>query len=823
VVGGRPHRLSIEQDPIEVLRMGIPFDTCLSLEGEGGCNAASTVVNAADANKRVIYLRDPGGRIVARKLVAVSTEDTLLGYRLYIAAGDHEAPVTAAFRAFCQELSAAARLPLSAKGEPEQIHPGFWYDDGALPFDAPPEDAPVKAYCRSLGLDPPARPDADLRERARLFGAMRRGDREAVAAELRENWRAAGIWGRAAEWLLDRIDDPIAEARRAPLVATIAVARAAREGPVPMLGLAGRIADQRSAAEAMDHLLRAPRTAALARTLVAVALQSISRAREDNDGHGLDHQALDALPAFAGALPLAEALALCDRADVLLRRVADQGCPDCAAHAGRHIVDAIERAYASSRDPEVVVHVLGSARGSILSARAALRLAARYALTGDAAPALPPPRLQPVQPCPAALRAIAKLRARAPELDGDPDMLAAVLRQTGGVPREGRMPAPREAPFDALGDLLVQLDLEAIVAPFCGDDPPLSTWRPCRWELHHHRRHRTDRRRALAEGPLQGSAAAETCATLGRLADVDALRALLRAPSQHRRYAGEPLALVIEHALARAEHLAAQAEAARGPDPLGAVEALGLDTSVDDVDPIIVLAALERVEHRLAGRAADGGFAFDLLGYDLAGSHLVSKELAVHLAARLAALGSLSSRESAFVRNTLRDRAQHLNGMMVPDLAAAFGPHAAVHAHLSVALLEIGTFDVVFPAVEAALARAGHAAAADDLLPALAAIAASNHTHSLVDVTDEGLFRRIVRALVEARRPDAVLAIYRRLSAPEQVVIVLDELSRIPLLSRQKLSETLAALRSSDDTILADWLQGACCFTGPPDLVRGSE
>ena len=31
LLGGRPHTLSVERDPVEVLRMGIPFDTCLSL------------------------------------------------------------------------------------------------------------------------------------------------------------------------------------------------------------------------------------------------------------------------------------------------------------------------------------------------------------------------------------------------------------------------------------------------------------------------------------------------------------------------------------------------------------------------------------------------------------------------------------------------------------------------------------------------------------------------------------------------------------------------------------------------------------------------
>src|SRR6185436_3067257 len=47
--------IELEEDPLEVMRMGIPFGTCLSLED--GSNAASTVLNAIEANKRVLYVR----------------------------------------------------------------------------------------------------------------------------------------------------------------------------------------------------------------------------------------------------------------------------------------------------------------------------------------------------------------------------------------------------------------------------------------------------------------------------------------------------------------------------------------------------------------------------------------------------------------------------------------------------------------------------------------------------------------------------------------------------------------------------------------------
>ena len=43
MIDGAKHVIAVEQDPVEVLRMGVPFGTCLSLDD--GCNAASTVTD----------------------------------------------------------------------------------------------------------------------------------------------------------------------------------------------------------------------------------------------------------------------------------------------------------------------------------------------------------------------------------------------------------------------------------------------------------------------------------------------------------------------------------------------------------------------------------------------------------------------------------------------------------------------------------------------------------------------------------------------------------------------------------------------------------
>jgi hypothetical protein len=497
MIGGRSYRISVEQDPIEVLRMGIPFDTCLSLED--GCNAASTVVNAIDASKRVVYLRDARGGVVARKLLAVSEEYTLLGYRLYIADGTHREAITEVFRAFCAEIAAAARLPLATSGKARQIHPGFWYDDGVVPLDGAPEDAPVKAYCRSLGMPLPRTITERLRREARIFGALRRKDEEAVLAALRDSYRPSGIRARAAAWLLPRLSPArlIAAARTSPVLAVVAIRRAAEvEGPAAMFALAGRIANWASASEVAEMIPCLPRSTEVAKAFVAAALASRRNASAFDD-HGLEHQTLYHLHQFVEAMPIDAALELCDQVAPLWPWIAEvsPGCQSCVQAAERDLCEAIAQRYASARDPEAVIRCLGRGKKSLLARRAALRIAAQYALAEDVtAPTLPPPRKEPLRPSPAAMRALARLRKREPSLDAKPDMLAAILRQSGGIPRGLLLPVPHEKPFHALGDLLLQLDLGALLARFRLPDGDLESWKPDRWEYHFHKR-------SLAEGP----------------------------------------------------------------------------------------------------------------------------------------------------------------------------------------------------------------------------------------------------------------------------------------------------------------------------------
>ena len=189
VIDGETYRLHTEERPLEVLPMGIPFDTCLSLHG--GMNAPSAILNALDVNKRVIYLRNASGAIVARKLVAVSRDDTLVGFRVYSALPvSSRYAVEAAVDGLAASIAERAGLPLALGGEIDRLHDGFWYDDGAVAFVAGGDDGDAAAYAKRLARPLPPIVPPELGEEGRIFAA---GERGAVATlGHRHDSRAAG-------------------------------------------------------------------------------------------------------------------------------------------------------------------------------------------------------------------------------------------------------------------------------------------------------------------------------------------------------------------------------------------------------------------------------------------------------------------------------------------------------------------------------------------------------------------------------------------------------------------------------------------------------
>jgi hypothetical protein len=122
---GRRYQFGFERDPLEVLRMGEPFDTCLSPDG---CNFFSAIVNAVDINKRVIYARDTEGKIVGRCLLAVTDLGRLLTFRIY--SNIRELDLQAAVSQFVATLARSMGTYVAKRGTVPTLVAPKWYDDG---------------------------------------------------------------------------------------------------------------------------------------------------------------------------------------------------------------------------------------------------------------------------------------------------------------------------------------------------------------------------------------------------------------------------------------------------------------------------------------------------------------------------------------------------------------------------------------------------------------------------------------------------------------------------------------------------------------------
>lgn len=121
-------RLELETDPIEVLWMGEYGNSCLS---KGGCCQYSALTNALEANKQVIYARNTSGRVVARQVLALSEQRTLVCCEVYPRAVADQ--VKALFAAYDRAFAELLGLRIDTGNDYTVAAPlGLdWYDDGA--------------------------------------------------------------------------------------------------------------------------------------------------------------------------------------------------------------------------------------------------------------------------------------------------------------------------------------------------------------------------------------------------------------------------------------------------------------------------------------------------------------------------------------------------------------------------------------------------------------------------------------------------------------------------------------------------------------------
>lgn len=120
-------QLEIEQDPARVMMMGAPFGTCLAPDG---MNFHSAVLNAAAANKAVVYARDGRGAVVGRCLLALTERGEILTYHRYTHGNRAEFEIM--ISTYVTDLAARMGAGVAAGGRVADLVMRGWYDDGPV-------------------------------------------------------------------------------------------------------------------------------------------------------------------------------------------------------------------------------------------------------------------------------------------------------------------------------------------------------------------------------------------------------------------------------------------------------------------------------------------------------------------------------------------------------------------------------------------------------------------------------------------------------------------------------------------------------------------
>ena len=122
---GKTYSVGISMDPLDILLMGEHFKSCLSLHGG---NFFSTITNAVDINKRVLYAREPGGTVAGRCLLALTDEGTILTFHAYC--HDAKAEFDRMADAFARDLAERMGTTTALKGKVSTLVASRWYNDG---------------------------------------------------------------------------------------------------------------------------------------------------------------------------------------------------------------------------------------------------------------------------------------------------------------------------------------------------------------------------------------------------------------------------------------------------------------------------------------------------------------------------------------------------------------------------------------------------------------------------------------------------------------------------------------------------------------------
>lgn len=209
IEAGPGYVVRFSDDPLDTLMMGGHFGTCLSPSAE---NFFSAVSNTVDVNKRVAYAKTDGGRVVGRRLFALTDDGLIQVFRPY----SHE-PSSDRFEAtsdrFARLLAEAMGTLITPRGNVSELVVSRWYDDGASPMPGAQSLSPAGDVAAIL-RDTPA-PEMAERLRSVL------GGEERVARHLLDLLRL--LSGERPE-VMPCLVDAIGSSAEAPAEALLALA-----------------------------------------------------------------------------------------------------------------------------------------------------------------------------------------------------------------------------------------------------------------------------------------------------------------------------------------------------------------------------------------------------------------------------------------------------------------------------------------------------------------------------------------------------------------------------------------------------------------------
>lgn len=525
--------LAAERDPLQALRMGLPFDSCLAIDD--GCNRHSAIINALDANKWVIYLRDSRGRILARQLIAVSSDWRLVGYRVYTSIGTADGLIDA-FNEYARALAAQCGIELADSGVPETLNGREWYDDGThawIRAEAGESARLIEAYLSELGIAAPEIPDLDLADEARRWALARDGH----VAALR-NWFDARPSGLRNLALLQ--------------------ARYGRERLLRLLGddyRRDRYRLEAAGEPTLGELLRLrrqlcdPDRAGFGRNLDEVIFDRASIHRAIGEvlaqpagipfaDDGLEHALLTILPRWAELLSfpaLAAELPLLASTYDRLTGGLPEDCAACVRVSQHSLLRALRAAWRREPDPGRMLRLLRQRHASTCLPRWLLALGAREHLAQPAAL----PLFAPPLPDREVLRAIDALIARFPPLRVHTLRLAATLRHSDPATLDPEsIDWPDAPPWEALGDAICDWPgLWPALRRYArrpGDLSECTAAEAC-WASHVATAWRDALPAQVAALDDDSEAASQILAGIGNLALVDEARELLRRHAHRAR------------------------------------------------------------------------------------------------------------------------------------------------------------------------------------------------------------------------------------------------------------------------------------------------